>query len=162
MMTRDEQLRAAREFLGLPHPAEKDEVTAALHYIEFRDRNFQATRRRYSKPAKRAAGNLANAWVRAHENGLPLPPSSWLLFYEHTASAKGYLGQPGKQPGRGGGFKQRLALQQAFFLLSDRNRPCTVSLNGDWCKLAAILLGMPRPRPGLLSQARQLRTILLS
>ena len=157
-MTREERLRAARQFLALTHPADKDEVTAALCYIEFRDRNFRATRQRYSKAAKRAADNIANAMVRGYEAGLPVP-REWLLFYEHTANAKGYLGQLDLRPRRGEGFRLRLALHQAYWLLTDRGRRCAASRDSDWCKLAAILLGMPRVTAGLVSQARRVRAM---
>jgi hypothetical protein len=86
MMTRDEQLCAARDFLGLPHPADDGDVSRALRIITFRDRNFRATKHRHSKPMKRAARSLLEAMGRAHNAGLPLPPSSWLLYYEHVAT----------------------------------------------------------------------------
>jgi hypothetical protein len=185
---REQQLRAARRFLDLPHLADHDEVTAALHYIEFRNRAFLATKKRHTKPAKLAAGSLVQAMLRAQKAGLPVPPE-WFHFYQHIATAgrasanwqlvtawerpsnKNNPGMnmkhsdvqnsvvshtPGK-PKRAEGFKPRLALQQAFWLLNDRNRPCTASLKSDWCTLAAILLGIPQVTPGLVSQARQLR-----
>jgi hypothetical protein len=96
----EEQLRAARRLLDLPHPADRDDVSAALRYIEFRNQNFLATKRRYSKPMKRAANSFLQAAGRAHKAGLPLPPSSWLLYYGHVADAQGYLGQPGARPKR--------------------------------------------------------------
>jgi hypothetical protein len=188
-MTRQQQLRAARRFLGLP--ADNDEIAAALRYIEFRHRVFLATKKRCTKPAKRAAGSVVRTMLRAHRAGLPVPPE-WFHLYQHIATAgrasanwqlvaawerpsnKSSAGTkhsdvqntvqdvhlvshtPGK-PKRAEGFKHRLALQQAFWLLNDRNRRCTASPASDWCKLAAILLGIPQVTPGLVSQARQLR-----
>jgi hypothetical protein len=73
-------------------------------------------------------------------------------MYQNLATAKS------GQPKRAEGLKARLALQQAYWLLTERNRPCHASLNGDWCKLAAILLGHPKATAGLVSQARQLLT----
>jgi hypothetical protein len=180
-MTREDQLREARHFLGLPHPADKDDVSNALQYIEFRNQAFRATKQRHSKPMKRKARSLLNALARAHKAGLPMPEdgpsypsdktsdlhltrksfvpnpsrsrviSSFLLWYHYIAAT------PSEKPRRADGFKQRLALQQAFWLLDDRDRPCVASGKGDWCKLAAILLGYPKPTAVLLSQARQLR-----
>jgi hypothetical protein len=149
-MTREQQLREARRFLGLPHPADKDEVTGALRYIEFRDRAFLATKKRHSKPAKPAARGLAKAILRAQRAGLPMPAEWVSLFYLYQ-----HVGITRSAPKRAEGFKQRLALQQAYWLLSDRKRPCEASLNGEWCRLAAILLGYPKPTAGLLSQARR-------
>jgi hypothetical protein len=153
-MTRGQQLRAARRFLGLSHPVENDEITAALRYIEFRDRIFRATKKRYSKKTKRAARSLALSLLRAKEAGVPMPADceSLIGLYQNPISSSA-------RPKRTDGFKQRLALQQAFWLLSARNRPCMASRNGDWCKLAAILLGYRKPTASLLSQARQLRIL---
>jgi hypothetical protein len=151
-MTREQRLLEARSFLGLPHPADWDEISEALDYIEFRDEVFRKTRQRYSKPAKRAAHSLAQAMLRARRVGLPVL-SQWtslILCYHDIAT-------PTRKPKRAEGFKQRLALQQAYWLLSDRGLPCEASQNGDWCKFAAILLGYPKPTAGLLSQARRLR-----
>jgi hypothetical protein len=156
-MTREDQLRAARRLLGLPHPAEVDDVTKALRDIEFRSKNFLATKKRYSKPMKRAADSFAQGWVRAHKAGLPLPPSSWLLYYQEMAAAEGYLGKPGWKPKRAEGFKERFALEQALWLLSERNRPCVAGPKSEWCKLAAILLGMPKVSSGLVSQAQHVQ-----
>jgi hypothetical protein len=150
-MTHDEQLRAARHFLGLPHPAADDDVSKALRYIELRNQAFRATKQRHSKPMKRAARSLLQAMVRARKAGLPMPAEEFFLRYHYIATT------PSGKPKRADGFKQRLALQQAFWLLDDRNRPCVASGKGDWCKLAAILLGYPKPTAVLLSQARQLR-----
>jgi len=156
-MTRKEQLRRARRarrFLGLPHPADSDGVSFALRYIESREQTFQATKRRHSKPAKRAARTLVQALMRGRRAGLPMPAEwpSLVNVYQHIATAKS------GQPKRAEGFKARLALQQAYWLLTDRNRPCYASRTSEWCKLAAILLGMPKAAPGLVSQARQLLT----
>jgi hypothetical protein len=152
-LAREQQLRAARQFLGLPHPADNDEVTKALRYIESRDRTFLAIKKRYSKPAKRAARSLAYAILRGQSAGLPMPPEWVSLFYAYQHIGTTRSGPPK----RADGFRQRLGLQQAFWLLSDRGRPCMASLEGEWCKLAAILLGYPKPTAGLLSQARRLR-----
>jgi hypothetical protein len=158
-MTREQQLYAARELLGLPHPVDADDVTEALRYIEFRNQAFRSTRKRYSKSMKRAANSYLLATGRAHRAGLLLPPSSWLLYYEHVATARGYLGQPGVRPKRAEGVKARFALEQACWLLRERNRPCRASRTSEWCKLAAILLGMPKITPGLLSQAREVQAL---
>jgi hypothetical protein len=176
-MTRDdEQLRAARFFLGLPHPADDDDVAKALHYIEFLNQLFLATKKRNAKPAKRAARSLAQAILRGQRAGLPMPREWASLFYlyrdmgttrsELRRLARGREDEVARRallfrepPKRADGYRQRLGLQQAFWLLSDRNRPCMASLNGDWCRLAAILLGYPKPTTGLLSQARQLRIL---
>jgi hypothetical protein len=150
-MTREGQLRRARHFLGLPHPAVDDDVSKVLRYIEFRDQAFRATKQRHSKPMKRAARSLLQALGRGHKAGLPVPASSYLLWYHHIATA------PSGPPKRADGFKKRLALQGAFWLLSDRNQPCLASRNGDWCKLAAILYG--DPKADMLPQCRALRTL---
>jgi hypothetical protein len=175
-MTREDQLREARHFLGLPHPADKDDVSNALQYIEFRNQVFRATKQRHSKPMKRAARSLLHAMTRARKAGLPMPQdlrhaigatprdlrasvdvvrdtaTSFLLWYYYIATT------PSGAPTRADGFKQRLALQQAFWLLSDRDRPCVAGRKADWCKLAATLLGYPKPTAGLVSQARLLRS----
>jgi hypothetical protein len=151
-MTREDQLRAARRFLALPHPAAADDdVSKALRYIELRNQAFRATKQRRSKRGKRAAGSLLQAMVRARKAGLPTPAEEFFLWYHDIATT------PSGIPKRADGFKQRLALQQAFWLLNDRSRPCIAGSKGEWCKLAAILLGYPKPTAGLLSQARQLR-----
>jgi hypothetical protein len=148
-MTREDQLREARHFLGLSHPAADDDVSKALRYIEFRDQAFQATKQRHSKPMKRAARSLLRAMVRAQRAGLAIP--DYLLWYHHMATAS--LGPPK----RADGLKKRLALQGAFWLLNDRNRPCFANRNGDWCKLAAILYG--DPKADMLSHCRELRAL---
>jgi hypothetical protein len=152
-MTREEQLCEARSLLGLPHPVDDDDdVTVALRLIEFRDRNFRATRRRYSQPAKRLARTLAPTMERALKVGLPVLPG-WagaVIAYRAIAVERG------DRPKRAEGFRSRLALQQAYFLLEDRGRPADLTLDGDWLKLTAILLGHSGPTPGLLSRARQL------
>jgi hypothetical protein len=168
-MTRAQQLREARRFLGLPHSAADDDVSRALQYIDFRDQAFRATKQRHSKPMKRAARSFAQAWVRAQKAGLPMPPSSYWFLYAELAGrtdiktellySRGDFNDPGAAllgtPKRADGFKKRLALQAAFRLLSDRDRPCRASRNGAWCKLAAILYG--QPKADMLAQARQLR-----
>jgi hypothetical protein len=158
-MTREgqEQLhraRRARHFLGLPHSADSDDVSFALRYIESRDQTFQATKRRHSKLAKRAARSLVQALMRGQCAGLPMPAGwqSLVNIYWDIATTKS------GPPKRADGFRQQLALQQAYWLLTNHNRPCHASLNGDWCKLAAILLGHPKATAGLVSQARQLQT----
>jgi hypothetical protein len=151
-MTRKDQLREARRFLGLPHPAGDDEISKALRYIELRNQANLATKERHSKPAKRVAVSLAQAIWRAQRVGLPMPQEWASLFYLYRD-----IGATRSAPKRTDGLKKRLALQQAFWLLNDRKRPCVASRNGDWCKLAAILLGYPKPTASLLSQARQLR-----
>jgi hypothetical protein len=152
-MTRIEQLREARRFLGLPHPADDDHVTKALQYIESRNQAFQATKKRHSKPAKRVAISLAQAISRGQRAGLPMPQEWASLFhlYQHIGATRS------GPPKRTDGFKQRLALQQAFWLLSDRGRPCVAGSKSEWCRLAAILLGYPKPTASLLSHCRQLR-----
>jgi hypothetical protein len=150
-MTREDQLREARHFLGLPHRAADDDVSGALRYIEFRNQAFRATKQRHSKPMKRAARSLLQAIVRAHKAGLLMPESSFPLWCHYIATASS------GPPRRTDGIKKRLALQQAFWLLNDRNRPCAASRNGDWCKLAAILYG--NPKADMLSQCRELRTL---
>jgi hypothetical protein len=152
-MTREDQLREARHFLGLPHPADKDDVSDALQYIEFRNQAFLVAKKRHSKPAKRVARSLAQAIWRGQRAGLPMPHQWALLFHLYQDIGTTRSGPPKRTDG----FKQRLALQQAFWLLSDRGRPCVAGSKGEWCKLAAILLGYPKPTAGLLSQARQLR-----
>jgi hypothetical protein len=154
-MTRERQLRRARHFLGLPHPAADDDVSKALRYIELRDKVFRATKSRHSKPTKRAARSLAHAILRGQRAGLPMPVewASLFLMYQHIGTTRS------GPPKRTDGFKKRLALQQAFWLLNDRNRPCVASRNGDWCKLAAILFG--NPKADMLSHCRVLRAIRL-
>jgi hypothetical protein len=151
-MTRKDQLREARRFLGLPHPAADDEVSKALRYIEFQNQACQAVKKRHSKPAKRAARSLAQAIWRGQRAGLPMLPewASLLHLYQDIGTTR-------SPPARTDGFKKRLAVQQAGWLLGDRNRPCVASRNGDWCKLAAILYG--DPKADMLSQCRQLRTL---
>lgn len=151
-MTREEQLCAARRLLGLPHPADVDDVTKALRYIEILNNSFLNIKKRHSKQAKQAAGSLVLALQRAQSAGLPMPaetPSLILLYH--------YLAITRSTPKRGEGFRQRLGLQQAHWLLGDRNRRCIAGPKSEWCKLAAILLGMPKATPGLVSQARELR-----
>jgi hypothetical protein len=136
--------------LALPlDPAGDDEVSKALRYIELRKLAFRATKKRQTKAAKRAARSLADALVRGQRAGLPTP-RGWLQVYRRLESEKSGA------PKRAEGLPARLALQQAYWLLNDRNRPCHASLNGDWCKLAAILLGQPKATAGLVLQARQL------
>jgi hypothetical protein len=151
-MTRIEQLREARRFLGLPHPAGDDEISKALRYIELRNQAHLATKERHSKPAKRVAVSLAQAIWRAQRAGLPMPQEWASLFYLYRD-----IGATRSAPKRTDGLKKRLALQQAFWLLNDRNRPCVASRNGDWCKLAAILYG--DLKADMLSHCRQLRTL---
>jgi hypothetical protein len=150
---RDWQLHAARRLLGLPlDPAgADDEVSAALRYITLRKLAFRATKKRQTKAAKRAARSLADALVRGQRVGLPTP-RGWLHVYRRLATEKSEV------PKRAEGLPARLALQQAYWLLNDRNRPCHASHNGDWCKLAAILLGHSRATDGLVVQARRLLT----
>jgi hypothetical protein len=151
-MTREDQLREARRFLGLPHPADDDDVSKALRYIEFRNQAFLAAKKRHSKPAKRVARSLAQAIWRGQRAGLPMPQEWASLFHLYQDIGTTRSGAPK----RADGFKKRLALQQAFWLLNDRNRPCVAGRNCDWCKLGAILYGNPRAE--MLSQCRELRT----
>jgi hypothetical protein len=152
-MTREQQLREARRLLSLPHPAADDDVTKALQYIEFRNHAFLATKRRLSKPIKRAAHSFSKAMARASKAGLAEPPSSWFLICRDVATATS------GPPKRADGVRKRFALHQAYHLLNDRNRPCLASRNGDWCRLAAILYG--NPKADMLSQCRQIRKIML-
>src|SRR5260370_38136001 len=104
-MPRGDQLREARHFLGLPHPAaDHDDVSKALLDIEFRNQAFRATKQRHSKWMKRAARSLLQAMARAYKAGLPMPESSFLLYYHHVATT------PSGPPKRSDGFKKRLAL----------------------------------------------------
>lgn len=152
-MTRKQQLRVARRFLGLPHPAVDDDVSEAFRYIEFRNQAFLAAKKPHSKPAKRVARSLAQAIWRGQRAGLPMPQEWASLFHLYQDIGTTRSGPPKRTDG----FKQRLALQQAFWLLSDRGRPCVAGSKGEWCKLAAILLGYQKPTTSLLSQARRLR-----
>jgi hypothetical protein len=149
------RLRAARRLLGLPlDPVGDDEVSEALRYIALRKLAFRQTKMRQTQPAKRAARDIADALVRGQRVG-QLMPAEWrhlIEVYRYLASAI-----PGP-PKRAEGFPTRLALQAAYWLLTDRNRPCEASLSGDWCKLAAILLGQPKTTGGLVVQARRLLT----
>jgi hypothetical protein len=152
-MTREDQLHEARHFLGLPHPANNDDVSKALRYIEFRNQAFLAAKKRHSKPAKRVARSLAQAIWRGQRAGLPMPQEWAPLFHLYQDIGTTRSGAPK----RADGFKKRLALQQAFWLLNDRSRPCVANRNGDWCKLAAILYG--NPKADMLSQCRKLRPL---
>jgi hypothetical protein len=154
-MGREQQLRAARRLLGMPlDPAGDDAVSEALRYIALRKLAFRQTKMRQTQPAKRAARNIADALASGQRAGTPMP-----MEWRHLVEVYRYLASAiSASPKRAEGFPTRLALQAAYWLLTDRNRPCEASLSGDWCKLAAILLGQSKATGSLVVQARRLLT----